>query len=218
MALAKKLLNTMQDCAYIGKDGYNNYHGYAYASAPAVMRAVNASLVKNGVVAVFNSEIIKSCDVTTKDGKIERYVEVKITYLLIDADNPEDTLVISANGSGQDATDKAVAKAETMAAKYAWTKTLLVADASDDPDSDGSNLVPTNRPGGAPISKPASNSAAATNGWSGDGKKIVGKCEKCGKDVNEKSAYYSRRLFGEHLYCYDCQQKLRQTKTADAPF
>ncbi|MBQ7198918.1 MAG: ERF family protein, partial [Selenomonadaceae bacterium] len=39
-------------------------------------------------------------------------------------------------GSGIDSADKAVAKAQTMAVKYAWKNTLLIADKSDDPDAD----------------------------------------------------------------------------------
>ena len=206
MGLAKKLLAVMVECGHVSKDGRNNYQNYAYVTAARGNDLVNASLTKNGIVTATNFELLELREVATKEGKSERLATVKAEITLRDVDS-EETMTISGLGSGQDVGDKGVAKAQTMAVKYAWKSTLLIDDASDDPDSDG-GFVRTEKPGGAPVSKPA-----ASNGWSGDGKAIVGKCESCGRDVNEKSAYYSRKKFDGHLYCYNCQQN-----TADVPF
>lgn len=201
MGLAKKLLAVMAECGHVDKDGYNSFHKYHYVTAAKVNDMVNASLTKNGIVTSTNFELLELREVATKDDKAERLATVKAEITLRDAES-EETVTISGLGCGQDAGDKGIAKAQTMAVKYAWKSTLLIDDASDDPDSDGGEIVRTEKPGGAPV-KPA-----ASNGWSGDGKAIVGKCEKCGRDVSEKSAYYSRRKFDGRLYCYDCQQKL----------
>ena len=221
MSLAEKLLKVMTDCASVVKDGYNKHYDYRYITAAKVNDIVNAALVNHGIVTTSEATLLESVDVSTGSGKRERLATVKVEITLHDKDS-EETMTISGIGSGQDATDKGVAKAQTMAVKYAWKSALLIADASDDPDSDSTTttsdsattFVQTDRPGGTPIGK------TAANGWSGDGKKIVGKCEKCGRDVNEKSAYYSHRSFGEHLYCYNCQQELRNSKAeaADVPF
>lgn len=206
MGLAKKLAKVMAECAHIGKDGYNSYHKYAYATAAQVSEVVNAALVKNGIVTTSRSKIVEIREIDTGAGKKERLTTVETEITLHDVDS-EETLMISGVGSGQDAGDKGAAKAQTMAVKYAWTKALLIADASDDLDSD---FVPTEKPGGAPVSKPA-----ASNGWSGDGATIVGKCEDCGRDVSAKNAEYSRKYHGGKLLCYNCQQKRRGS---DVPF
>ena len=213
MPLKEKLLKVMTECAKIGKDGYNNSLRYKYVTAAKINDIVNASLVNNRIVTTSEAEQIEAVDVATDSGKGERLVTVKVKITLYDVDS-EENMVISGIGSGQDWGDKGAAKAQTMAVKYAWKSALLIADAGDDPDADSSTtFVQTDRPGGNPIDK----SAATPNGWNGDGKKIVGKCEKCGKDVNEKSAYYSHKSFGERLYCYNCQQELRKG-TVGVPF
>lgn len=219
MPLKEKLLNVMTECASIAKDGYNDHFNYHYVTAAKVNDIVNASLVKNKIVTTPEYTLLESVDVSNGSGKRERYVTVLVKITLHDVES-EETMVISGIGSGQDSSDKAAPKAQTMAVKYAWKSALLIADASDDSNSDSTTsdsattFVQTDRPGGTPIGK------TAANGWNGDGKKNVGKCEKCGRDVNEKSAYYSHRSFGEHLYCYNCQQELRNSKAeaADIPF
>lgn len=208
MGLAKKLLEVMVECGHVSKDGRNNYQNYAYVTAARVNDLVNASLTKNGIVTATNFELLELREVSTKEGKAERLATVKAEITLHDVDS-EETLTISGIGSGQDVGDKGVAKAQTMAVKYAWKSTLLIDDASDDPDSDG-GFVRTEKPGGAPV-KPAT----ANNGRSGDGTTIAGKCEDCGRDVSAKNAEYSRKYHGGKLLCYNCQQKRRGS---DVPF
>lgn len=60
-------------------------------------------------------------------------VEVEIS--LENIEDIEDRLIIRGLGSGIDTGDKSVAKAQTMAVKYAWKNSLLIADSSDDPDA-----------------------------------------------------------------------------------
>lgn len=195
MALAKKLLAVMSECGHVAKDGYNSFQKYPYVTAAKVNDLVNAALTKNGIVTATNFDLLELRDVATKDGKPERLATVKAVITLHDTDS-EETLTISGLGCGQDVGDKGVAKAQTMAVKYAWKSSLLIDDASDDPDSDASSFVRTETPGGKPV-KPAA----------------VGKCTSCGRDVNEKTADYSKSKFGKVL-CYNCQQKLNGTPAA----
>lgn len=69
-----------------------------------------------------------------KEIKDEIFAAVEVEIKLIDTES-EETFVIRGAGSGIDAGDKAVAKAQTMAVKYAWKNTLLIADSSDEPDA-----------------------------------------------------------------------------------
>ena len=129
MKLTEKLLRIMQECAHIGKDAINDEGGYPYVSAAKINDSVNRALTKYGVVTTAESKI---ADIRTIENKIFAAVEVKIT--LYDTDSDE-TLTITGAGTGVDASDKAIAKAQTMAVKYALKNSLLIADSADDPDA-----------------------------------------------------------------------------------
>lgn len=132
--LAAKLVKISKACDYVQKDGKNNFHGYKYASAAAVLEKVNAACVENNVASIVNSKILSTEEVITSKGNKERLVTVETTLTLIDADTGE-TLQSVALGSGQDSGDKAVAKAQTMALKYCWLTTLNIST-GDDPEAD----------------------------------------------------------------------------------
>jgi len=66
---------------------------------------------------------------------------VIVTIELVNADDANEVMTISGAGSGIDAGDKAIAKAQTMAVKYAWKDTLLIADKDDDPDANTNTLA-----------------------------------------------------------------------------
>lgn len=128
MKLTEKLLNVMKECSHVGKDAINNEVGYEYVSAAKLNDAVNRALTNNGIVTTAESKLI---DVRTVGEKILATVEVEISLYGDDGES----LKIKGVGSGLDTSDKSVAKAQTMAVKYAWKNTLLIADSSDDPDA-----------------------------------------------------------------------------------
>lgn len=138
--LIKKFHKVMQDCSYIQKDQQNSFHKYKYASASAVFAKVNEALSKHGLASVAQSEILSTSDTTTKDKsgneKIDRFVTVKATITILDTEGDgTQTLTISGLGSGLDSGDKAIAKAQTMAIKYAWVGALNIST-GDDPEAD----------------------------------------------------------------------------------
>lgn len=130
MALAQKMLNVMKACRSLTYDSTNNEVGYQFVSAAKVNAAVNKALVENGIVSLANTTIK-----TAKELDTGIYVAVEVEITLVDVDSDERFKICGA-GSGIDSADKAVAKAQTMAVKYAWKNTLLIADKSDDPDAD----------------------------------------------------------------------------------
>ena len=132
--IATKLVKVMADCAYVQKNGSNDFHRYKYATAADVLEKVNSSLVKQGIVATAQAELIDLRDVMTQKGNSERLATVKTTLTLIDAESGE-SLSCSGIGSGQDNGDKAAMKACTASLKYAWMMTLAMAT-GDDPESD----------------------------------------------------------------------------------
>jgi len=140
MTLAEKLLKVMKTCAVIGKDSTNDEGGYSYVSAAKLNAAVNKALTENGIVTLASTKIETLTPVEI-NGHTETLASVIVTIKLVNADDANDTLTISGAGSGIDAGDKAIAKAQTMAVKYAWKDTLLIADKDDDPDANTNTLA-----------------------------------------------------------------------------
>ncbi len=133
-SLASKLCKIMGECAYVQKDGRNDFHRYNYASAANVLEKVNEACVKHNVASFPVYEIVGEKERTTSRGGAETLVTVQVKLTIIDGDS-DAMLTAVALGSGQDAGDKAVAKAQTMALKYAWMTTLNIST-GDDPEAD----------------------------------------------------------------------------------
>ena len=143
--IAAKVVKIMSDCAYVQKNGLNDFHHYRFATASDVLEKVNASLVKNNVASVVVSELIDMVDTTNQSGKIEHLATVKTNLTLIDCDSGE-SLTLVGLGSGADVGDKAIMKAQTASLKYAYLMSLAIAT-GDDPEADSQtdvrNTVPT---------------------------------------------------------------------------
>ena len=134
MLLSAKLVSIMKDCAYIQKQGSNDYHHYRYATAADVMEKINAALVKHQVASVVMPELLELREITNAKGNSERLATVKTTVSFVDSESGESLQFIGL-GSGQDTGDKAVMKAQTASLKYAYLMTLAIAT-GDDPESD----------------------------------------------------------------------------------
>ena len=187
--LAKKFVEVMRDCSHVAKNGSNDFHKYKYATASDVLEKVNASLTKHGIASVVTPTLLSVQEVTTAKGNTERLATVEVTVTLIDSESGE-SFAIKGLGSGQDAGDKALAKAQTMALKYCYLASLAIAT-GDDPEADQrTDEVMQPKPKPAP---PKNNSANA----------LI--CHDCGSAISQKVADYSQAKFGRFL-CYDCQR------------
>lgn len=129
MTLAEKILNVMSAVAVIGKDTRNDEVGYNYVSAAKLNAAVSAALRENRVIC-----LPKIIDTDLYEQAEETLATVKLETKLQDVDSDE-FFVITTTGSGIDKGDKAIAKAQTMALKYAWKMALVIAEKGDDPDT-----------------------------------------------------------------------------------
>ena len=187
--LATKFIGVMKDCAHISKSGNNSFHGYKYATCSDVLQKVNGALTKNGIASIVSPELISLVDVTTSKGNVEHLATVKADITLIDQDSGE-TFTLRGLGSGQDAGDKAVMKAQTAAIKYAYLLSLAIST-GDDPEADShtdeSQVV------NFPSVNPTSNHRAS----------IV--CSDCGVKISQKVADFSNHKFGKPL-CMNCQK------------
>ena len=185
--IAKKFIEIMRECSHIAKNGTNDFHKYKYATAADVLEKVNASLTKHGLASIVSSNLLSLKDVTTSKGNIEQLASVEVCVTLIDSDSGE-SLSIKGLGSGQDPSDKAIAKAQTMAIKYAYLNSLAIAT-NDDPEADShSDEVMQPKPAPNKINTP---SALA--------------CHDCGSAISQKVADYSNSKFGREL-CMTCQR------------
>ena len=115
--IAKKFVEVMRDCSHVAKNGTNDFHKYKYATAADVLEKVNSSLTKHGLASIVTPSLLSMQEITTAKGNTERLATVEVTVTLIDSESGE-SFTIKGLGSGQDPSDKAVAKAQTMAIKY----------------------------------------------------------------------------------------------------
>lgn len=194
-ALVAKLVNVMAECSYVAKNGNNAFHHYKYATSADVLEKVNAALTKYKIGSVVLPELVSVVDVKTAKGNMEKLATVKIDIMLIDSES-EETLTISGLGSGQDAGDKAVMKAQTAAIKYAYLLSLAIST-GDDPEADlktdenSGAVSKINRGARKVASKDATNDNV---------------CEDCGSVITERVGRYSIGKYGKQL-CMDCQKR-----------
>ena len=203
--IAKKLLAVMAECAYVAKNGLNSFHKYKYATAEDVLQKVNEALTKNKIASTAVPELIEFTDVTNLKGNTEHLATVKVEITLIDSDSGEE-IKIYGIGSGQDAGDKAVMKAQTAATKYAYMLSFCIAT-GDDPEADvkidennyleAQNVVTKQ--------KAAVNKAKVKAKPSQIDNEIT--CAGCGEVIaSDRVIEYSVAKFG-HPLCMNCQKQ-----------
>lgn len=202
-SLASKLVQVMNDCSYVAKNGTNSFHGYKYATCADVLDKVNASLVKHGIASLARPELIDMVDVTTAKGNVEKLATVMITITLIDSETGEQ-LEITGLGTGQDNGDKAVMKAETAAIKYAWILSLSIST-GDDPEADSGTDERMVRGQQVELEQHQTTQAIPRNTT----KPVRAKsqsltCSVCGAPISEKVYSYSMKKYGQPL-CMRCQ-------------
>ena len=198
--VAKKFVEIMRECSHVVKNGTNEFHKYKYATAADVLEKVNASLTKHSLASVVTPNLLNIQEVTTAKGNIERLATVEVTIMLIDSESGE-SLTLKGLGSGQDAGDKALAKAQTMALKYCYLSSLAIAT-NDDPEADSETDEAMN----FKTPNSTSDTSHPQNKNSLARAKPVTKllCHDCGAAISQKVADYSQNKFGKFL-CYDCQ-------------
>lgn len=142
--LAAMLAEVGREIGYVQKDGTNTFHKYKYASAESILKKANEALFGRGIAIQSNAELLKY--EVGSDFKDARAV-VKISLTFIDSHPLANrALQVEGIGEGMDKGDKAVAKANTSAIKYALANAFLISW-GDDPEADAStdaNAAPKN--------------------------------------------------------------------------
>lgn len=177
----------MRDCSHVAKNGTNDYHKYKYVTAADVLEKVNASLTKHGLASIVTPSLLSMQEITTAKGNTERLATVEVTVTLIDSESGE-SFTIKGLGSGQDPSDKAIAKAQTIGIKYAYLASLAIAT-GDDPEADRhTDEVMQQNP--VQVKNKSANALV---------------CHDCHCAISQKVADYSKAKFGRFL-CLDCQR------------
>lgn len=131
-----KIANVQQNVQVVAKLGLNDFHKYKYAYERDYIAEIKPLLGAEGLVIV---QTVKNCverDVTTSKGATENRATVTVAYTIRDTETGQGHTVTFV-GQGQDATDKAIPKALTMANKYFLAKTFQV-ETSDDAENESS--------------------------------------------------------------------------------
>lgn len=193
--LAKKMVEVMKECSHVAKNGSNDFHKYKYDKAADVLEMVNESLTKHGIFTTVETNLLEMREVKTAKGNTEILATVETVVTLIDSDSGE-TTTIKGVGSGQDAGDKSLAKAQTQALKYTYRNSFAIAT-GDDPEADihTDEVMSGNKNSSVVKSSPPKSSYQKANG---------NVCADCGAFLSQKVADYSKSKFGKYL-CYDCQ-------------
>ncbi len=193
--LAKKMVEVMKECGHVAKNGTNDFHQYKYDKAADVLEMVNESLTKHGIFTTVETNLLDMREVKTSKGNYEILATVETVVTLIDSDSGE-TAKIKGEGSGQDAGDKSVAKAQTQAIKYTYRNSLAIAT-DDDPEADThtDEVMSANKNSSVAKNSPPKSTYQKTSS---------NVCADCGAFVSKKVADYSKAKFGKYL-CYDCQ-------------
>ncbi len=137
---------------YIQKDGTNAAQKYKYISEGKVLSKVKPAMHEARFVGIPSFEIISSEDKATANGSMWKLVTAQCTLRIYDIDAAESVDVV-AIGQGIDANDKAAAKAQAQAIKYAYWK-LLCLETGDAPEADEKTdqqqfTTPSQQPGGS---------------------------------------------------------------------
>ena len=122
--IVTKMLQVMEEVAYVQKDKRNEFQHYNYASESAAIAAIRPALIKAGLF------MLPSVEKMWLDDRGNTHVEM--LYRIFDSSG--DYIQFKAVGSGQDkSVDKGVYKALTGASKYALLKTFML-ETGDDPE------------------------------------------------------------------------------------
>lgn len=138
--LISKLASIVSEVERIPKNGYNDFHGYHYATESDIKEVIRKEMAKRHLIMI--PDIVKedTRQVTTAKGKTEHLTTLEIIYYIYDGETGE-SIAFKGIGTGQDSGDKAVYKAQTGAIKYALT-TLFLVPTGQDPEREGKPLQP----------------------------------------------------------------------------
>jgi len=135
----KVMPKIMSEILPIEKEGKNIQQNYKFRGIDQVYNYVQPILAKNGVF--MRCEILddKRSERPSKSGRILTFVQIRVRYYFVASDGSD--IWTDAFGEGADTSDKAIAKAMSIAQKYAILQTFCIpTDEPKDPENDSHQL------------------------------------------------------------------------------
>ena len=126
MNIYEKLLAARQEIGYLQKDGKVAFESTSYKAITdeKVMTTVRPILDKYKLVMLIDSIQM------SRNGSL---TEAVITWRFVNAEKPDEFILVQSAGQGADTQDKGAGKAMTYSRKYALLNTLLI-PTGEDPD------------------------------------------------------------------------------------
>lgn len=133
--LWQKLIEVRQSCPALSKDSMNQWYKFKYVSSTQTLGALRSKMDELGVLLVPQVKEYTVTDHTTKKGDHEYFTEIKLSYVWINADNPDETITCDWYAQGLDDAEKGVGKALTYGEKYFLLKFFNIPTDNADPDA-----------------------------------------------------------------------------------
>jgi hypothetical protein len=112
---------------------------YNYVSSAQVLMKVRGAMNKQSLLVIPNVKTCLSVDrqVSGKSGiRLERVTTMELEYIVVNAENPKEQIVVPWVAEGIDSGEKGIGKALTYGEKYFYLKLFGIAtDSKDDPDA-----------------------------------------------------------------------------------
>jgi len=136
MNIQQKLLEVRKSVPYLKKD--SKAHSYEYNSPSQVIGAVRGKMDELGLLLetrIISKEVTQTVVPSPKGDKINYFTELTLEYTWVNADNPEERIVIPWYSQGIDtASERGVGKSLTYSTRYFLLNQLNIATDKDDPD------------------------------------------------------------------------------------
>lgn len=145
--LYAKLAEVMASVDRIPKNGYNDFHNYAYATESDVSEGLRSALADRKVTVLVSGKLMQVRPGKTPKGKDTFFTDVQVNVVFACGDSGA-TVEVTMPGTGDDPSDKGTYKAITGAVKYLLMKTFLI-PTGDDPDQAAEHQAPAQRSGGS---------------------------------------------------------------------
>jgi hypothetical protein len=131
--LFAKMAKVAGQVGHVQKNGYNDFHKYAYVTEADLVDVVRHVLSENGVAFFISADRVETRLVEDRNGKpSDNITTVYVSATFACADTGA-TYSVSWVGCGADKSDKGLYKAYTGAVKYLLMKTFMIST-NDDPE------------------------------------------------------------------------------------
>lgn len=133
-SIVDTLLKVMADTGAVGKDDVNQQQRFNFRGVDAVVNAVSPAMRKHGLVAIPKVLDHETEHGTTRNGAHMVTVRLMVQYTWINRHG--DSLETIVRSEASDMSDKATAKAMSVALRIAYLQTLALPTDEKDPDAE----------------------------------------------------------------------------------